>query len=498
MHRTTSTRTAFTAAAFVLALAASTIAQPFDVVIDQLRHRSKLGTSTIGYVVVDAQTGEELAAHNATELFIPASNQKIVTSVAALSVLGPEFTFETRVLYDEEANRLIVKGDGDPALGDSTLLEEMGLSVRSFIDAIVDSVTSAGVPEDAELVVDDRIFDRTFVHPTWPKGQLNRWYCAEVSGLTFHTNTLSIFADPRRPGRPPELTLEPEARWLEIDSRKARSVGKGRHTLWAARRHMTNDISLRGDARYASAPVEVTIHEPAMFFANTLAQSMADAGIGPSAIRLADPGEDFRDARPIQTIRTPMPTVLERVNTDSHNLYAESLLKRMGHEITGEPGSWRNGATVARMVVRELAGVVSGKDLIIADGSGMSRENRITPETIARLLVEASNNDRMYTPLLESFATPGRGTLRRRFQNSRADLQGDVYGKSGYLKGVSALSGYVINERTGRSAVFSVMLNDVPSSVARSWVKRFEEGVVRAADAYVSGMDPAARVLGDR
>ena len=468
MHRTTSQRTALVACTFILALAASAIAQPIDVVIDQLRHRSKLGTSKVGYVVVDVETGEELAAHNATDLFIPASNQKIVTSIAALSVLGPDFVFETTILHDEDEDRVVVKGAGDPALGDPRLLEEMGLSVESFVETIVKTMVSAGVEADAELIVDDRIFDREYVHPTWPKGQLNRWYCAEVAGLTFHTNTLSIFATPQRPGRPPLLNLEPDARWMEIDSTRARSIRSGRHTLWAARRHMTNDISLRGDARYASTPVEVTVHDPPAFFGNMLAQEMGDQGIPPRGVRLATDRDVFNGLTPIQTIRTPLPTALKRVNTDSQNLFAECLLKRIGHEITGEPGSWRNGTTVMRMVARERAGAVSGKDLIIADASGMSRENRITPETMARLLVDAAKDDSIATPLLESLATPGRGTLRRRFQSARVNMRGDVYAKSGYLKGVSALSGYVINDRTGRKAAFSVILNDVPSSVARS------------------------------
>jgi len=497
MPRPTALARLLAPALLLASFATSALAQPLDIVIDQFRVRGKLGTSKIGYVVVDVQSGEELAAYNQDQLFIPASNQKLLTSIAALSVLGPTFSFETTIGYDETANRVIITGAGDPAFGDPKLLEQMGMSVDAFAAALVESMVSGGVPAGTEIVIDDRIFDRNFVHETWPKGQLNRWYCAEVSGLSFHTNTLSIFATPQSPGRPPKLTIEPNARWLEIDSKKARSVRKGRHTLWAARKHMTNSISLRGDARHASTPVEVTVHDPPMFFAKLLSQTMETAGIEPASIRLAEETEHLEPGTIIQTVRTNMPTVLERTNTDSQNLYAESLIKRLGHEVTGEPGSWTNGATVVRMVTHERAGAISGKDFIVADGSGMSRENRVTPATIVRLLVSVARDQKTFTPMLESLATPGRGTLKTRFTSAREPLMGEVYAKSGYLKGVSALSGYVVDDRSGRAIAFSVLMNDVPSSVARAWVKGFEEGLVRATDAYLTTGEPA-RVLGPR
>jgi len=478
----------------VLALTLAAAAQPIDIVIEQLRVRGKLSTSKIGYVVVDVQSGEELAAYNHDDLFIPASNQKLLTSIAALSVLGPEFVFETTIEYDPAANIVLIRGAGDPALGDSKLLEEMGISVEDFARTLVQPMLGAGVTPGAELVIDDRIFDREFVHPTWPKGQLNRWYCAEVAGLAFHTNTLSIFAKPQRPGVPPLITLEPDAEWIEIDPRKSSSVKSGRHTLWAARQHMTNNISLRGDARNASTPVVVTIHDPPMFFGKLIAQEMERAGIEPESVRRAEETERFLNMKMMLPVQTRLATILERTNTDSHNLYAESLLKRLGHEITAEPGSWQNGSTVVRMVARERAGAVSGKDFIVADGSGMSRENRVTPETLTRLLVSCARDKAVLSPLLESLATPGRGTLKRRFTRTRDSLHGSVYAKSGYLKGVSALSGYVVDDRTGRIVAFAVILNDVPSSVARSWVKEFEEGIVRAIDEYLFSGEPG-RVL---
>jgi len=497
MHRPTRPLRPLVFTLAVLALALSAAAQPLDIVIEQLRIKGKLGTSKIGYVVVDVQTGEELAAYNHDQLYIPASNQKLLTSIAALSVLGPEFLFETNIMYDMKDNIVVIRGSGDPAFGDPKLLQEMGISVEEFTSTLAQSMLDAGVTAGAEVVIDDRIFDREFVHPTWPKGQLNRWYCAEVAGLAFHTNTLSIFAKPQRSGAPPLISLEPDASWIEIDPRKSRSVNSGRHTLWAARQHMTNNISLRGDARHASTPVEVTIHDPPLFFGTLIAQEMERAGITPKNIRRAEEAEQFENARTILPIQTKLRTILERTNTDSQNLYAESLLKRIGHEITSEPGSWQNGSTVVRMVVRERAGAVSGKDFIIADGSGMSRENRATPETLTRLLVSCARDTTVFKPLLESLATPGRGTLKTRFTSTRDSLHGQVYAKSGYLKGVSALSGYVVDDRTGRVVAFSIILNNVPSSVARTWVKEFEEGIVRATDEHLFSGEPA-RVLGAR
>ena len=191
-------------------------------IIDAILIRQDVGTGRVAISVREADSGTTIVEINANEPYIPASNLKLLTTGAALHVLGPEFRFETRLLREDD--RLIILGSGDPAFGDPKLLEMMSgpdgvpLDVESFLNLWVDRVEAAGIDRIEELVLDDRIFDRQFVHATWPPGQLNRSYCAQVSGFSFHLNQLYFYPEPRL-GGPSTHIFVPKVNWLEIYNR---------------------------------------------------------------------------------------------------------------------------------------------------------------------------------------------------------------------------------------------------------------------------------------
>ena len=444
---------------------------------------------SLSVTILDAETGRTIGEHNAGRSMIPASNMKLLTSGTALSVLGPSFDFETELLVS--GSRVIVLGAGDPAFGDPDLLGVMQMGVEQFVDMLVEKIVSAaggqaGAEEITEIVVDDRAFDRELVHPTWPESQLNRRYCAEVSGLNFHRNVICVYAQPGSVGRPPTITVEPESPWIEIRN-NARSVGRDKqHTAWASRKFRTNEIGLHGDVRYAENPVEVTVHDPALQFGRLLADRLGDRTGATIGARVADPEETLEGGVRAFAVRTPLVNVLERCNVESQNLYAESMLKRLGHAVTGAPGSWANGAAVVRMELIERLGAWAGSDVTVADGSGMSRENRVTTRAIARWLLELADDDRIGGAFIESMAEAQEkeGTLAKRFRRMRPEHE--VRAKTGYLSGVSALSGYVIDRASGRRVVFSIISNDKPNSVPLSRVRKLEEGVVLMIDEWLA------------
>ncbi|MEM1165961.1 MAG: D-alanyl-D-alanine carboxypeptidase/D-alanyl-D-alanine-endopeptidase [Planctomycetota bacterium] len=469
-------------------LITSAFGQPLQAPLEQLAASRQLGAASVGVVILDADAGMPLAGLRSDERFIPASNMKLLTSGVALHVLSPRFEFRTTLEFDEAGRRLIVRGAGDPAFGDPVLLEDMGLTPEAFVDvwatAAAEALREAEMAGVDEIVIDDRVFDRVPVHETWPVEQLNRWYCAEVSGLNFHTNCVSVYPRPSVvAGQPALLNLVPELPWLEIEN-KTRTVSQGKHTAWAARGHMSNDISVFGDVRFASDPIEVTVHDPALQFGRLLAHRLSLMEVEVGTVRLADPDESLPEQRVLHTVRSPMETVLRRINVRSQNMYAESVLKRIGAEVAGPPGSWDSGSAIVRMVINDRLGPSAGESLVAADGSGMSRENRVTPGLLADWLRSFHDDEALGPELIASMPGPGEGTLRTRFQSAR--LTNEVRAKSGYLRGVSALSGYVTHEESGRRVVFAVMVNDPPSGVARATIRRFEEQVVELADQWLS------------
>lgn len=466
--------------------------------VERLINKRKMGTARVGVCIIDPAARQTLASVRSSETFIPASNMKLLTSGAALLTLKPDFAFRTELVLD--GTRLVVVGAGDPALADPALLERMRprMTVQEVVAALSTAVASSGVKELSEIVVDDRVFDRNYTHPSWPADQLNRGYCAQVAGVNFHANVLRVYPRPSGEGvgRPALYALAPEAPWMRLEVR-AKTVGDGRNSAWLSRDENTNRFTLRGDVRFAAqVPVEVTLHDPATFFGQILATELMRNGVRiagqagepisePAGVRLAAADEVFKGTT-LAVVRTPIAEVLKRCNEDSANLYAEALMKRMGHEVTNEPGSWSNGASVMRMVLSEKLGPEYAANTTIADGSGLSRMNMVSPATLAQWLTAVAGDPKAGDMFVQSMAEVGTGTLEKRFSGRKPKHQ--VYAKSGYINAVRTLSGYVVDESTGRRVVFSVMINNLPVALseAHQEAKLLHEDIVLLVDKWLT------------
>jgi D-alanyl-D-alanine carboxypeptidase/D-alanyl-D-alanine-endopeptidase (penicillin-binding protein 4) len=231
------------------------------------------------------------------------------------------------------------------------------------------------------------------------------------------------------------------------------------------------------------------------FFARLLAERLRAGGLTVTRYRTAEASDPEPAGRTIgPVIRTPISNALTRCNTDSQNLYAEALLKRIGHALTNEPGSWFNGTAVVRHVVHERVSDPNlAVKLVMRDGSGLSRENRIAAATMSAWLASFHHDERLGPPFIASLALAGRtGTLANRFEN--VDLHGTmVQAKSGYINYVSCLSGFV-TAPDGRRRTFSILVNGLhePGSVRQA--KKLQE---RILSAVAWDMTAALTTLGD-
>lgn len=485
-----STRNAWTAAACVLAIAGFAHAQSLESRVQGAIEKAKLAGAHIGVSVVDVETGKQLVdidRGGKEPGFMPASNLKLITSGVATLVLGPDYEFRTELVLS--GDKLVVQGTGDPALGDPELLGHMHISVDAMAGKLVDSVKSSGATGIREVLLNDRVFDREYVHPDWPKEQLNRAYCAEVCGINFHANVLNVFVSPGAGvGSEASARTQPGGSWIAI-KRLAKTVKEGSTEVWLERDKDPYSFRLHGTVRNApDVPVQVTVDEPSVMFGRVLAEGLGKAGLGAQGamptVRLIGTDEAAPEGGTIAaSVRTPLSVVLERCNVDSDNLYAESLLKAAGHKQTGQPGSWANGTAVARSQIKDALGSEMAAKLIMADGSGLSRNNRVTPEMLTRWLayMAGSPGGDMY---VRSMALAGEeGTLKKRFKGSK--LKNEVRAKSGYIRQVRSLSGYVIDPSTNKRMAFSVIVNDVPSGGDQR-AKELHEDVVEIVDDYLA------------
>lgn len=492
---------AFVAA--VVVLAAGAVAQgSLERRIGAAVEKARLGKAVVGVSIVDADTERELATFStgdsADSALIPASNLKLLTTGAALLTLGPEFEFRTSFVL--AGDQLVIEGCGDPALADPDLLSKMQTGIEQFLDRLADSIAAAAKGRIAHIVIDDRVFDRELVHPTWPIDQLNRAYCAPVCGVNFHRNILSVFPSPAsRAGEPPSLRTEPAAPWIEFDRQRARTIREGDTAVWIERGSSPWQFRLHGAVRTAPTDaVRVAVREPAPIFGRLLADRIAARQRGATpTVRLVEQDEPLASTQPGATVaaivRTPISVVLERCNVDSDNLYAEAMLKLTGHHVTRQPGSWSNGAAVVRMILKDRIGSQHAASAVISDGSGLSRGNRISARTLAAWIANVANDDRVGESYIRSMAiAKEEGTLRRRFRNKT--LANEVRAKSGYINGVRSLSGLVlettpsgtlVSTGNGRRLAFAILVNDIPAG-ADERAKELHENIVEILDNYIS------------
>ena len=459
----------------------------------------------VSICVMDVGRHDTLAAIEADRQMIPASNMKLVTTAAALEVLGEDFTFSTRLklLGVKEAPAgdglpaLVVVGDGDPAFGAPKVLEDAGYSVDQMIGWWLDAVEKTGMDHFGQLVIDDRIFENgpeQRVHPSWPRNQLHRWYCAQVSGLNFYDNCFRVTASPTRTGQDARVAIYPYGKsFIQTEMR----LVTGKADQWdIITQPDSNKIVFRGQISNEQTQ-DVTMHDPAMVFGELFRQELAKRGVTVDAVVRPAADKRLADGRVLHKINTTLQAVLNRTNQASMNLYAEALLKRMGYANTGAPGNFQNGAAAIRgFLADHFDNPTLATSIQVADGSGMSRDNRVSARALVEVLrVQATGKH--FRPYLASLAQPGkRGSLEDRLADDN-DLVGDLYAKTGTINHVCTLSGYLVYPNDGpnptaRVIAFSILVNGHGLGDARNvsavTIRQLQDELVKLMDQEIAGV----------
>ena len=423
--------------------------------------------ATVAVVVVDALTGQTLlTTPNADEARIPASNMKLVTSATALDSMGPDAVLSTTLAID--GDDLLVIGGGDPGLGDPTIEEAAGRTPMSVFDDWAKALRKQGVRRvSGDIIVIDTVFDEQLVHPTWGEANARQWYGAPVAGVNFNDNCVDFtFFPGRRAGSPARVQTLPPAGGFVVQGKVGTTKDVKKHNPILDKRNAPTQTgesvyTIDGLVARKAGPYSKPVDDPRRYFGETLKDALAERGVKVAGeVRVET---QPREGKTVATQDTPLLAVLGRVNTNSQNMMAEALAKLSGRTYQLERGAvpaeargtWASGHEAA---VAFLQGIdIDTLPLVAADGSGLSRENRVSASLIAGLLLHMLREHEYGEYFLDSLAVSGvRGSLRNRMKS----LTGRVYGKTGTIRGVSALSGYVFAPN-GRVAVFSILHNDI-------------------------------------
>jgi len=429
-----------------------------------LLNRYADGGARVSARVIDLASNRELYAENIDAPVMPASNMKLVTAAVGLDAFGPDHEFETYLAMD--GDDLWIIGTGDPAVGDSKIAKTYGGSTLTVFDDWVAALKQRGIKAIAgDIRYYEGAFDNESVQGSWEHDDLVYWYAAPVSGLNFNDNCVDVTVSPASDGEMANYEVMPPVRDLTV----VNNCISGENTPPTIHRLAhANVVVLGGGCTKRRGLSSKPMTDPGAFFADALREHLIANGIAVAGDIVANPlplGGSLvpSDEQLIATHRTKMTDVLWRILKNSQNLFAECMCKYSGRaydEAQGRtcPGSWAGGERVARAFFREN-GIDAGA-FVGADGSGLSRDNRVTVRMISDLLV-VMHTHRHRDAFRAALAEPGRsGTLRSRMK----ELTGSVFAKTGYIRGVRALSGYVQTEQ-GAWLAFSIIYNGIPGSV---------------------------------
>ena len=422
----------------------------------------KASGAVVGVSAVDLRTGKTLIDFRSERLFTPASNQKILTSAFALAELGGDFKFTTSVY--RIGQDLLIVGDGDPTLGDPRLAADANSNIYAELDRWATAVASklAGQPV-RNVLLHSALPLKSSRHPDWPKNQYHRWYAAPVSGLNFHNNCFDVtftVSGARAVGH-----VSPASRFITVTG----GVKVGKKHVWSLRPSQDDSVlKLTGSVRKSAPdPLSTAANNPSMLLGRVFADRLARKGVtvtGQIAQVSADKA-NLAGAELVCQSRTPLAVAIKRANKRSLNMAAECIFLRAGD------GTWAGSAAKMNQSLTNHFNLPAGS-IKVRDGSGLSHGNRISPAAMTKLLSSvAFRPDALI--LLESLPFSGiDGGLRKRMKS--APYRGRAAAKTGYVDGVSCLSGYVLDGESRPAIAFSVLVNNVPLGKA-SRAKRLQD-----------------------
>lgn len=425
-----------------------------------------------GVVIQSLETGEYLYKKNEDKLFMPASNMKLFTTSSALSLLGSDYKFKTGIYSRGSLDGstlkgdIIIKGSGDPTLSGRFFNNDM---LKLFNDW-ADSLLKRGIDEiSGNIIGDDNAFDDNGFGRGWSWDYESDWYAAPSGALSFNENCVDIIiaADKNNNSK---VTIIPDTKYTTVINNVSVVDYDSSTSISVFRERNTNVITVEGTIKQNdSIKTYCTVNNPTQFTVVVLKNVLEEKGIKvsgyPMDIDDMSAGVDYNSTKLLFTYTSPELKELVRVvNKNSNNFYAEQLLKTIGLE-SEKYGSIETGSEAAMSAFEDM-GIVPNS-LNIADGSGLSRSNLITPNQVVSIL-KYMYNSKNFTSFYNSLPIAGvDGTISRRMKNTAAE--NNVRAKTGYIGNVRSLSGYVYTANN-EPIVFSMIANNflVPVKLAEN------------------------------
>ena len=414
--------------------------------IDTILTRSFFPGTNASIKVVSLRDGDTIYEFNPRLLLVPASTQKLVTAAAAVSLLGADREVATTVALDA-GRKVYLKGCGDSLLSEADLAA-LAAAAASRMDR----------GREYSLSADVSCFDDLYRGKGW------MWDDDEflISPLSANQNAVTVLVQPgSREGAPGVVTTKPATSYYTVENRVRTGSRSEGNSIKAARHpaDRENVVTVSGVIPLGGAPV---VKYASVWRPELMALTLFRDALQAQGVKVAEMSTAPAPAGATVVARVPR-RVEELVRValkTSDNLTAESLLKLIGLHTGGPPGSGEGGLAAVRGYL-ERQGIAT-ENLVLADGSGLSRYNLSSAEAMTQLLRGVHRDRELYRIFHEALPVAGKdGTLKDRMKGSCAG--GNLRGKTGNMSGVSALAGYV-STADGEPLAFAVTIQNYAGS----------------------------------
>jgi serine-type D-Ala-D-Ala carboxypeptidase/endopeptidase (penicillin-binding protein 4) len=463
--------------------------------LDEVLAEPGLAAAKVAALISEFESGQVLYARNEKLALNAASNVKLVTSAAALARLGPEYRWRTVVFAPaktggrwlgpggELQGDLYLRGSGDPTLSTEALGELAGTLAALGLKRV-----------RGALVVDASFFGGPAVGPAYDQKTESAAFRSPSSAASLNGNAVSVTIIPAPvPGAPARVVVDPASPYFTVTGRVVTaSSGPAVPLVETAQAGNQTRISVSGRIRLGTLPrtfVRRIVH-PELYLGHSFVQVMRKRGISvEKPLRLeALPDEGYRAL--VTHSSPPLAVVVHDLNKRSSNFAAEQVLRTLGAEVVGRPGTWEKGLEAVGRYLESLG--IPRNAYRMVNGAGLYDSNRFSAEQLTTVMRSALRDFRIASEFLSSLAVAGAdGTLGQRMGGTAA--QRFVRAKTGTLATVSTLSG-VAGAPGQKPLLFSILFNDVPNPLhARAAQDRMAELLVLYLDptATTASMAPA-------
>lgn len=455
-------------------------AQALSQRLDALLQEEVLRTSEVGITVFDLTTGKSLYRYQDEKLYRPASIEKVITSVTALAQLGTDYTMDTRLCYTGAIENDTLKGNLYLIGGfDPEFMEE-------DLNRLVEVLENKGIRYVADTIAADiSLMDSVYWGPGWSWDDTPYSFQPYLSPLMLNRGCVDVSVSPTQKDSLPEVICTPISDYYTIDNRGvSRNPQAGKLKITRNWLSNGNIISISGNV---SRPYTETlnIYPSQDFFFHTFISRLQDKGISARAYAYADcptpasvpapasasvpiPDAVNDSTTVLFTLRRPISEVLERALKKSDNLCAESMFYHLAAQHSQHKRVTAEDGTDAIHAFMKTALGFNPEHYKIADGSGVSLYNYISPRLLLEYLKYAYYHRDIFLPLYDSLPIAGvDGTLQHRMKQN--GTRGNVRAKTGSVTGVSSLAGYVKASNGHQLAFVIINQNVLKLSRARAF-----------------------------